>query len=225
MLLDETSGIGMTSQRTRDRLVRRLSDKGISHLEVLEAMRRTPRHVFLDEALAHRAYDDEALPIGKNQTISQPYIVALMTELVLGSTVALGGLDTVLEVGTGCGYQTAVLAQLAKRVCTIERIGSLQAGAEARLRELGFRNIEYRHGDGFVGWKERAPFSAIIVAAGATDIPQMLVDQLAVNGKLVLPVGEGEQQALRVISKTASGIVAEDVIKVKFVPLRRGVIA
>lgn len=225
MLLDETSGIGMTSQRTRDRLVRRLSDKGISHLEVLEAIRRTPRHVFLDEALAHRAYDDEALPIGKNQTISQPYIVALMTELVLGSTVALGGLDTVLEVGTGCGYQTAVLAQLAKRVCTIERIGSLQAGAESRLRELGFRNIEYRHGDGFVGWKERAPFSAIIVAAGATDIPQMLVDQLAVNGKLVLPVGEGEQQALRVISKTASGIVAEDVIKVKFVPLRRGVIA
>ena len=149
----DSQGIGMTSQRTRDRLVTRLIEQGIDHTAVLETMRVTPRHLFIDEALAHRAYEDAALPIGQNQTISQPYIVALMTQALL----AAGPIDSVLEIGTGCGYQTAVLAQVVKRVCTMERIGSLQVAAEQRLRTLGFRNIEYRHGDGHVGWKDRAP--------------------------------------------------------------------
>ena len=225
MLLDEASGIGMTSRRTRDRLIARLSDQGITNVDVLEAIRRTPRHLFLDEALAHRAYDDEALPIGKGQTISQPYIVALMTELALAGVADTGSSGAVLEVGTGCGYQTSVLAQLVNRVCTVERIGSLQQGAESRLRELGFRNIEHRHGDGFVGWKDRAPFSAILVAAGAIEVPKLLMDQLAMNGKLVLPVGEGDSQSLRVITKRPSGYDQEDIALVKFVPLCRGVIA
>lgn len=221
MQLNERLGIGMTSQRTRDRLVARLADQGINNIEVLDVMRSTPRHVFIDEALAHRAYEDAALPIGQGQTISQPYIVALMTQLLLSH----GNLDSVLEVGTGCGYQTAVLAQVVKRVCTMERIGSLQEGAEQRLRQLGLRNIEYRHGDGYVGWKARAPFDGIIITAAPREIPKMLLAQLALGGKMVLPVGEDGNQALQVITKTADGYDTEPLIPVRFVPLQSGVLA
>ena len=221
MQLNERLGIGMTSQRTRDRLVARLSDQGIDNIEVLDVMRSTPRHVFIDEALAHRAYEDAALPIGQGQTISQPFIVALMTQLLLSH----GNLDSVLEVGTGCGYQTAVLSQLVKRVCTMERIGSLQEGAEQRLRQLGLRNIEYRHGDGYVGWKARAPFDGIIITAAPREIPKMLLAQLALGGKMVLPVGEDGNQALQVITKTAEGFETEPLIPVRFVPLQSGILA
>ena len=217
----ERQGIGMTSQRTRDRLVARLSEQGIRSIEVLDVMRSTPRHVFIDEALAHRAYEDAALPIGQNQTISQPYIVALMTEVLLSH----GNLQSVLEVGTGCGYQTAVLAQLVKRVCTMERIRSLQQGAEQRLRQLGLRNIEYQHGDGYVGWKARAPFDGIILTAAPREVPKMLLAQLAVGGKMVLPIGEDGEQALQVITKTADGYNSESLLPVRFVPLQSGVLA
>ena len=221
MQLNERLGIGMTSQRTRDRLVARLSDQGIDNIEVLDVMRSTPRHVFIDEALAHRAYEDAALPIGQGQTISQPYIVALMTQLLLSH----GNLNSVLEVGTGCGYQTAVLSQLVKRVCTMERIGSLQEGAEQRLRQLGLRNIEYRHGDGYVGWKARAPFDGIIITAAPREIPKMLLAQLALGGKMVVPIGEDGSQALQVITKTTDGYETEPLIPVRFVPLQSGVLA
>ena len=221
MQLNEHVGIGMTSQRTRDRLVARLSDQGISNIALLDVMRSTPRHVFIDEALSHRAYEDAALPIGQGQTISQPFIVALMTQVLLSH----GNLDSVLEVGTGCGYQTAVLSQLVKRVCTMERIGSLQDGAEQRLRQLGLRNIEYRHGDGYVGWKARAPFDGIIITAAPREIPKMLLAQLALGGKMVLPVGEDGNQALQVITKTAEGFDTEPLIPVRFVPLQSGILA
>ena len=221
MQLNEHVGIGMTSQRTRDRLVARLSDQGIDNIAVLDVMRSTPRHVFIDEALSHRAYEDAALPIGQGQTISQPFIVGLMTQVLLSH----GNLDSVLEVGTGCGYQTAVLSQLVKRVCTMERIGSLQDGAEQRLRQLGLRNIEYRHGDGYVGWKARAPFDGIIITAAPREIPKMLLAQLALGGKMVLPVGEDGNQALQVITKTAEGFDTEPLIPVRFVPLQSGILA
>ena len=221
MQLNENVGIGMTSQRTRDRLVARLSDQGIDNIAVLDVMRSTPRHVFIDEALSHRAYEDAALPIGQGQTISQPFIVGLMTQVLLSH----GNLDSVLEVGTGCGYQTAVLSQLVKRVCTMERIGSLQDGAEQRLRQLGLRNIEYRHGDGYVGWKARAPFDGIIITAAPREIPKMLLAQLALGGKMVLPVGEDGNQALQVITKTAEGFDTEPLIPVRFVPLQSGILA
>ena len=211
----------MTSQRTRDRLISRLSEQGIRSVEVLEVIRSTPRHIFVEEALAHRAYEDTVLPIGQNQTISQPYIVALMTELLL----AYGKPQSVLEIGTGCGYQTAVLAQLVKRVCTMERIRSLQQGAEQRLRQLGLRNIEYRHGDGYVGWKDRAPFDAIMLTAAPKEAPKMLLAQLAVGGVMVLPMGEDGSQALQVITKTADGFYTEPLIPVRFVPLQSGVLA
>ena len=221
MQLDDRLGIGMTSQRTRDRLISRLSEQGIRSVEVLEVIRSTPRHIFVEEALAHRAYEDTVLPIGQNQTISQPYIVALMTELLL----AYGKPQSVLEIGTGCGYQTAVLAQLVKRVCTMERIRSLQQGAEQRLRQLGLRNIEYRHGDGYVGSKDRAPFDAIMLTAAPKEAPKMLLAQLAVGGVMVLPMGEDGSQALQVITKTADGFYTEPLIPVRFVPLQSGVLA
>ena len=155
------SGIGMTSARTRERLVQRLREQGIANLSVLDRIRNVPRHIFVDEALSSRAYEDTALPIGFGQTISQPYIVARMTEALLEG----GPLDKVLEIGTGCGYQTAVLAPLVGRVFTIERIEGLQQRARQRLRELGIRNVRFRHGDGAQGWKTQAPFDGVIVAA------------------------------------------------------------
>lgn len=214
-------GIGMTSQRTRERLIQRLSDEGLSNPQVLDVIRRTPRHLFVDEALSHRAYEDTALPIGNNQTISQPYIVGRMTELLL----AEGPLDKVLEIGTGSGYQTAVLAQLVERVFSVERIQSLQERAKERLAELNLRNVVYRWGDGWDGWNALAPYNGIIVTAGAKNVPQALLDQLALGGRLVIPVGEGDDQQLLLIVREEDGFVRRVLEGVRFVPLLSGALA
>jgi protein-L-isoaspartate(D-aspartate) O-methyltransferase len=213
------SGIGMTSARTRDRLVQRLREQGITNLAVLDRIRNVPRHIFVDEALASRAYEDTALPIGFGQTISQPYIVARMTEALLEG----GPLAKVLEVGTGCGYQTAVLAPLVGRVYSVERIAGLLQRARARLKELGIRNVRFRHGDGVAGWKSQAPFDGILVAAAALTVPEPLLAQLAVGGRLLLPAGpEGSQQLMR-ITRREQGIERRALGPVSFVPLLGGV--
>ena len=212
------SGIGMTSARTRDRLVQRLREQGISNLAVLERIRNVPRHIFVDEALGSRAYEDTALPIGFGQTISQPYIVARMTEALLEA----GPADNVLEVGTGCGYQTAVLAPLVARVNTIERIEPLLTRARDRLKELGIRNVRFRHGDGALGWKAHAPFDGILVAAAPLTLPDALNKQLKVGGRLVVPLGpEGEQQLVR-FTRRDQRIEREPLGPVAFVPLLGG---
>ena len=211
-------GIGMTSQRTRERLIERLYEEGLSNPHVLEVIRRTPRHLFVDEALAHRAYEDTALPIGHNQTISQPYIVGRMTELLL----AAGPLDKVLEIGTGCGYQTAVLAQLVERVFTVERIQALQDRAKERLAELNLRNVVYRWGDGWEGWSALAPYNGIMVTAAAAEVPQALLDQLAIGGRLVIPVGAGDEQELLLILREEDGFSRHVLDAVRFVPLLQG---
>ncbi len=214
-------GIGMTSQRTRERLIQRLYDEGLSNSKVLEVIRRTPRHLFVDEALSHRAYEDTALPIGNNQTISQPYMVGRMTELLLTN----GPLDKVLEIGTGSGYQTAVLAQLVERVFSVERIQSLQERAKEQLAELNLRNVVYRWGDGWDGWNALAPYNGIIVTAGASEVPQALLDQLAVGGRLVIPVGEGNDQQLLLIVREEHGFVRHALEGARFVPLLSGTLA
>ncbi|HEX4051718.1 MAG TPA: protein-L-isoaspartate(D-aspartate) O-methyltransferase [Steroidobacteraceae bacterium] len=213
------SGIGMTSARTRERLIQRLREQGITNLAVLDRVRNVPRHIFVDEALASRAYEDTALPIGFGQTISQPYIVARMTEALLEG----GAPDKVLEIGTGCGYQTAVLAPLVERVFTIERIEGLQQRAKQRLRELTIRNVRFRHGDGAQGWKTQAPFDGMLVAAAPLSIPETLIEQLAVGGRLVMPVGpEGAQQLVR-LTRREQGIERRVLGAVAFVPLLGGV--
>jgi protein-L-isoaspartate(D-aspartate) O-methyltransferase len=212
-----SQGIGMTSQRTRDRLVQRLRSEGICDRAVLEAMGSTPRHLFVDEALASRAYEDTALPIGYGQTISQPYIVARMTELVVENAPA-----KVLEVGTGSGYQAAVLARLVERVYSTERIEPLATQARQRFRRLGYRNIRVQHSDGSWGWPQFQPFDAVIVTAGAEEIPTALLEQLAVGGRLVMPLGGHSGQIL--VSVTRSDTVYErvDLEPVSFVPLLGG---
>jgi protein-L-isoaspartate(D-aspartate) O-methyltransferase len=212
-------GIGMTSQRTRERLVQRLVDQGISNRAVLDVLRTTPRHMFLDEAMAHRAYEDTSLPIGYQQTLSQPYIVARMTELLL----AAGPLERVLEIGTGSGYQTTILAQLVERVYSVERIKPLQAKARARLRRLKLHNVHTRHADGGMGWAEKGPFDGIITTAAPERIPEELLQQLAPGGRLVIPVG-GETQHLQVVTRTPGGFQTEIVEAVRFVPLRPGTV-
>ena len=214
-------GIGMTSQRTRERLIESLYEEGLSSARVLEVIRRTPRHLFVDEALAHRAYEDTALPIGHNQTISQPYMVGRMTELLLAG----GPLDKVLEIGTGCGYQTAVLAQLVERVFTVERIQVLQDRAKERLAELKMRNVVFRWGDGGEGWPALAPYNGIMVTAAASDVPQALLDPLAPGGRLVIPVGAGEEQDLLLIIREEDGFSRHVLDSVRFVPLLNGPLA
>ena len=214
-------GIGMTSQRTRERLTERLYEEGLSNPHVLEVIRRTPRHLFVDEALAHRAYEDTALPIGHNQTISQPYMVGRMTELLL----AAGPLDKVLEIGTGSGYQTAVLAQLVERVFSVERIQALQDRAKERLAELNIRNVVFRWGDGWEGWPALAPYNAIIVTAAAAEVPQALLEQLAPGGRLVIPVGAGDVQELLLITREEQGYTRHVLDAVRFVPLLNGPLA
>lgn len=215
-------GMGMTSQRTRERLVQRLMDQGISNWEVLDVMRNTPRHIFLDEALSHRAYEDTALPIGFGQTLSQPYIVARMTEVLLG---AAGSLDKVLEVGTGSGFQTCVLAQLVKQVYSVERIKPLQDKARQRLRDLGLRNVRLKHTDGGFGWPEVGPFNAILSAAAPQFMPKDLLAQLAPNGVLVIPVG-GEEQELHLVMRDgdSDNFITQVLEPVKFVPLKSGTV-
>jgi protein-L-isoaspartate(D-aspartate) O-methyltransferase len=221
-----TRGIGMTSARTRDRLVQRLSENGISNPAVLERIRNVPRHLFVDEALASRAYEDTALPIGQGQTISQPWVVALMTQALLPATGNGNGneppLRKVLEVGTGCGYQTAVLSPFARQIFTIERLADIQRAARTRLNELGFGNIRYRHGDGFKGWPGQAPFDAILVAAAPAEVPATLLEQLAPGGRLVIPVGPAGQQELLRVTRTPDGLQRELLSQVSFVPLVEG---
>lgn len=214
------NGIGMTSARTRDRLVQRLIEQGVKNPVVLERLRNIPRHIFVDEALASRAYEDTALPIGFGQTISQPFIVARMTEALLEA----GPLTNVLEVGTGCGYQTAVLSGVVGRICTIERIEPLLARAKQRLKELGVNNVRFRHGDGYEGWKAQGPYDGILVAAAPLAVPDALLQQLAPNGRLVMPVGtEGKQELLR-ITRREQGFEQERLGAVSFVPLQSGLV-
>jgi protein-L-isoaspartate(D-aspartate) O-methyltransferase len=213
-------GIGMTSQRTRERLIRRLREEGIRDPRVLDRIRDTPRHLFVDEALASRAYENTALPIGKGQTISQPYIVARMTEVLLEG----GPLENVLEVGTGSGYQTAVLAPLVRRVYTCERIKILLDQARQRFRTLKIRNIITKHTDGGIGLPEYAPFDGIIVTAAPEGIPLALVEQLRLGGRMVLPIGARDEQALVCVTRTAEGYTHRMLERVSFVPLLGGVI-
>ena len=217
----DMQGVGMTSKRTRDRLVSRLVDHGVSDQHVLDIIANTPRHLFVDEALAHRAYEDTALPIGHGQTISQPYIVARMTELMLA---AGGKIEKVLEIGTGCGYQTAVLSQLVPKIYSVERIKPLQEKAMHRLRSLGIKNVEFEHADGGMGWPETdASFDAIISAAAPRAVPQSLRDQLAPNGVLVIPIG-GDTQELTVVVREGDSdkFHTHTYEPVKFVPLVSG---
>lgn len=216
----DLAGSGMTSQRTRDRLVERLRAKGIHHEAVLTAIGRIPRHIFVDEALAHRAYEDTALPIGYGQTISQPFVVALMTQALLSMPR-----PRVLEVGTGSGYQTAVLAALkplVRRVFTVERLKDLSQRAEQRLYAMRSRSVRFRYGDGYEGWPEEGPFDGILVTAAPEVIPPALLDQLAPGGRMVVPVGGGSVQELQVLDRTDSGHRVETVEYVRFVPLVKG---
>ena len=214
----EFEGFGMTSMRTRERLVLRLRDEGITDENVLDAIRSVPRHVFVDEALASRAYDDVALPIGMGQTISQPYIVALMTQSAVAPPVP----SRVLEIGTGCGYQTAVLASLVPRVYTVERIELLLTRARHRLRDLDIRNVRFKHDDGNVGWAEWGPFDAVLVTAAPSRLPAALIDQLAVGGRLVIPIGDARAQSLKVFTRTEAGVDEDTIADVSFVPMLGG---
>lgn len=215
------AGIGMTSQRTRERLIGRLLEQGIKHWGVLDVIRSTPRHIFLDEALAHRAYEDVALPIGYNQTISQPYVVAKMTEAILQNHPALeqGKLNNVLEIGTGCGYQTAILAPFARKVYSVERIKPLLEKARKNIRLLGLNNVQFKHDDGSLGWKDKGPFDAIIAAAAPQHVPEELLAQLADGGRLIIPIGGEDVQELRLITRTGDDFQTEVVAAVRFVPL------
>ena len=215
----DIQGIGMTSQRTRDRLVQRLRAEGIRNERVLEVIRTTPRHLFIDEALAHRAYEDTALPIGHGQTISQPYVVARMTEIILEDRVP----DKVLEVGTGSGYQSAILARLVPRVYTVERINALLTKARQAHRKLRLLNVYSKHSDGSWGWPEKAPYPAIMVTAAPEQIPQSLLEQLDVGGRMVIPVGaKSGSQTLTLITRNSDGFEQRTLNAVHFVPLLDG---
>jgi protein-L-isoaspartate(D-aspartate) O-methyltransferase len=211
------SGIGMTSQRTRARLIERLREQGIRDETVLAAMFEVPRHLFVDEALASRAYDDVSLPINFNQTISQPYIVARMLEVLRGG----GPLDRVLEIGTGCGYQAAVLAQVAREIFTLERIQPLYERARKQLRELKIRNVAVRYADGSLGLPDAGLFDGIIMAAAAPALSAVLREQLAVGGRMVVPVG-AQEQWLYLVERDAAGFRETRLEPVKFVPLLIG---
>jgi len=214
------AGIGMTSQRTRERMVERLREQGITDARVLEAMAGVPRHFFVEEALASRAYEDTALPIGFGQTISQPYVVALMIEFLIKDRK----LGKVLEIGTGCGYQAAVLASLASEVYSIERIRELLERARGNLRELRLKNLRLAHGDGAAGMEKAAPFDSIIVAAAAPEMPQALLQQLARGGRMILPLRDGRSEAQRLIliERSARGYTEAALDPVRFVPLQAG---
>jgi protein-L-isoaspartate(D-aspartate) O-methyltransferase len=211
-------GVGMTSPRARERMVENLAQQGIRNKNVLDAMRKIPRHIFLDEALASRAYENNALPIGFNQTISQPYIVARMTELLLAG----GRLNKVLEIGTGCGYQTAVLAQLVGQVYSVERLLALQKKAQADLRDLKLRNTAFFYGDGTLGWPDHAPYDGIIVTAAPLTLPETLLEQLALGGVMIIPVGSSGKQNLQRVTRTSEAYEIETLEAVSFVPFMSG---
>mgnify|MGYP001243674811 FL=1 len=215
----DIGGIGMTSQRTRERLVQRLIDQGVSNISVLNAIRTTPRHLFLDEAMSHRAYEDTALPIGFNQTLSQPYIVARMTELLLRD----GRPEKVLEIGSGSGYQTSLLAQLVDQVYAVERIKPLLDKSRKILRQLKYRNVMFQHSDGSLERHSYAPFDAILCAAAPVSIPDVFLEQLMPDGRLILPVGK-ESQVLKMITRKADEFVTETFETVRFVPLCEGTV-
>ena len=212
-----TQGIGMTSLRTRTRLVERLRARGIRDGRVLNAIGNIPRHLFVDEALSHRAYEDTALPIGLGQTISQPYVVARMTEAAVERRP-----KRVLEVGTGSGYQTAVLASLVAEVYTIERLEPLTRAARRRLRELGYRNVRFRIADGSSGWPDHAPYDAIVVTAAAPELPATLVEQLETGGRLIVPVGGTACQQLLLVERAGQDLATRRLEQVVFVPLVAG---
>jgi protein-L-isoaspartate(D-aspartate) O-methyltransferase len=214
----EARGLGMTSQRARDRLVERLKTEGIADRRVLDIIGRLPRHLFIEEALASRAYEDTALPIGLSQTISQPWVVARMTEALIEGTVP----EKVLEIGTGSGYQAAVLAALVKNVYTVERIEELLRNARRRFRKLSLANIRSRHDDGRLGWPDEAPFDAIIVTAAGAALEPALLAQLAPDGCLVAPVGPSGRQSLLRVRHGDDGFVSENLGAVSFVPLLGG---
>ncbi len=214
----QLQGIGMTSQRTRDRLVNRLIERGIKNPDVLEVMANTPRHIFVDEALSHRAYEDTALPIGYGQTISQPYIVARMTEILLRQ----GPLESVLEIGTGCGYQAVILSQLVNRVYSVERIAPLQKKAKQRMQLLRVHNVKCQHSDGNWGWPDEGPYDAILSAAAPDHVPVQLAEQLKVGGQLIIPIGDDRQQHLTLVTRTEEGFEKETIEEVKFVPMLTG---
>ncbi len=208
-------GIGMTSARTRDRLVQRLMEHGIRSQDVLTQIRNVPRHLFVDEALASRAYEDTALPIGHGQTISQPYIVARMTEALLDGFTG----EKVLEIGTGCGYQTAILSPLVKKIYSVERIPELLRKTKQRLRDLGIYNVQFRPGDGWQGWNKYGPYDGIIVAAAASEIPEKLLEQLAPGGRLIIPVGPPRSQDLVQVIRRDDHYEQVSLGPVSFVPL------
>ena len=218
----ERAGIGMTSARTRDRLVERLRHNGIANEDVLSGIREVPRHLFVDEALASRAYEDSALPLGRGQTISQPYVVAAMTEELLRDPLDGRTLGKTLEIGTGCGYQTAVLARFARHVFSIERIQSLLKRAQQNLRTLQINNVSLRHADGWRGWRSQAPFHGILVAAAPETVPDELLEQLEDGGRLVIPVGPPGRQSLVSMTRRGSDFERRDLLPVSFVPLVEG---
>jgi len=213
------SRIGGKSSRSGEILAQKLHDEGIVNLDVLQAIARTPRHIFVPEILAHKAYDNTALPIGQGQTISQPYIVAKMSELLLLD----GKPNNILEIGTGSGYQTSILAQLTDKVFSVERIKALQWQAKRRLQAMDLHNVSMKHGDGWKGWNSKAPFDAIIVTAAPSSVPQALLDQLVDGGRLVIPVGE-QTQILKIITRNGEHYDEQQVEVVKFVPLVPGAV-
>ena len=217
----DIAGIGMTSQRTRDRMVERLREQGIRDPRVLDAMASVPRHLFVEEALASRAYEDTALPIGFGQTISQPYVVARMLECLIRDEAALG---KALEVGTGCGYQAAVMAQVFPEVYSIERIKALHERARRNLLGLRLANLRLAHGDGHAGLEKAAPFRAIVVAAAAHEVPQALVRQLAAGGRMILPLRASHRDAQRLvlIERNGRALVETELDPVRFVPMLAG---
>ena len=211
-------GIGMTSERTRKRLIERLKEQGIKSRIVLDRIKKVPRHIFVDEALSSRAYEDTALPIGHGQTISQPYIVARMTEVLLSNVNG----NKILEIGTGCGYQTAVLSPFFKKIYSVERINPLLIKTKRRLRSLGIYNVNYRHDDGWNGWEKYGPYDGIIIAAAAPQVPEKLLRQLGTGGTLIMPFGEKEKQELVIVYRDGDIFDYKRLGEVSFVPLIKG---
>jgi len=218
----QASGVGMTSKRTQNRLIQRLEEQGIHRMDVLNAFLSVPRHLFVEEALAHLAYDDTALPIGLGQTISQPYIVALMTQSLLEQATPEHPIEKVLEIGTGSGYQAAILAKLVKQVYSVERLAPLVNQAQVRLMQLGLQNVHLKHDDGYNGWSEEAPYDGILVTAAAPDIPNALLNQLTPEGCLILPTGKPGDQQLLLIKRQGDQVQKTVLCQVRFVPFLPG---